>query len=45
MKLIVKEAALDIYWKILRIFYWIGLIDTNERKTFRWSDFYRIKTH
>ncbi len=33
------------YWGFLRLFYRIGLIDTEEAEIFRWDDFFRIKTH
>ena len=34
-----------MYWKIMRGFYWLGLIDVGLGERFTWGDFYRIKTH
>lgn len=34
-----------LYWRFLRIWYWIGLIDVGEAEAFSWRDFYRIKSH
>ena len=31
------------YWGILRLFYWIGFIDTRADEEFRWNDFLRMK--
>jgi len=35
----------SLYWRFLRIFYWIGLIDVGVNEAFSWRDFYRIKLH
>lgn len=34
-----------IYWKVLRAFYWVGLIDVGIAECFHWGSFYRIKSH
>lgn len=34
-----------LFWKIMRMFYWVGIIDTSIGEAFSWDDFYRIKTH
>ena len=39
----IVRYGLNVYWRFLRIFWWIGLIDTPEGCIFLWSDFYRIK--
>ena len=33
------------YWRFLRAFYWVGLIDVEANESFSWVDFFRIKTH
>uniref|UniRef100_A0A6M3J2U2 Uncharacterized protein n=1 Tax=viral metagenome TaxID=1070528 RepID=A0A6M3J2U2_9ZZZZ len=30
-------------WRILRIFWWVGVIDTQENMCFVWDDFFRIR--
>jgi len=37
--------ARKVYWKFLRAFHWLGLIDVAAGEVFTWNDFYRIKTH
>lgn len=41
----VVRYALKYYWRFLRFFYRVGLIDVGEAETFSWRDFYRIKAH
>ena len=33
------------YWRFMKVFYWIGLIDIGKGEMFSWGDFFRIKTH
>lgn len=33
------------YWKFLRFFYWVGLVDIAPQEAFHWGAFYRIKAH
>lgn len=37
--------SLKLYWRFLRAFYWIGLIDVKVGESFHWDTFFRIKTH
>ena len=36
--------CLSCSWGFLRVFWWVGLIDTPRNCIFIWGDFYRIKT-
>ena len=29
--------------KLIKAFYWVGLIDNGKRNYFRWCDFFRVK--
>lgn len=37
--------GLDCWYRFLRLFYWIGLIDVGDGEIFLWREFYRIKSH
>ena len=42
---LVARLIRNYYWGFLRIFYWVGFIDTGVGEAFRWADFFRIKVH
>ena len=42
---LVARLIRNCYWLFIKVFYRIGLIDMEQAVAFRWSDFYRIKTH
>jgi len=33
------------YWRFLKCFYWVGLIDVGMSERFWWGAFFRIKVH
>lgn len=35
--------SVRIYWRVLRAFDWVGLIDKADNEVFHWDSFYRIK--
>ena len=35
----------QIYFKVLEVFYWVGLIDIACNEEFHWDNFFRIKSH
>ena len=44
LHLVVRYGRI-FYWRFLRVFYWMGLVDTSIGEAFSWRDFYRIKSH
>lgn len=39
----IVRYGLKLYFGFLRMFYWIGVIDTDISMCFRWDDFWRIR--